>query len=529
MFARISFFLTKMQQMKKIHLIPFLTLLAVSTLFFSSCEKNDDVIVTTPPPPPPPPTPTPTVKPNQEFYGITAANILVRYNANATDKVIAQVPVTGLQAGENLLSIDFRPATGQLYGLSNISRLFIINTETGAARPIGAGPFTPAVNNAIASMDFNPTVDRIRVVSNGGQNLRLNPETGTVAAVDGNINNAERISGIAYTNSFAGASSTTLFDIDGYSLFVQSPPNNGTITRIGSLGLDSAGVGTADFDISPDNKVALVPLTSGATNNLYRLDTATGKLTNLGKLAIPIISLAIPTNPVAYSTDNANNLLIFDLTSPSFGISKPITGLQAGENILGIDMRPATGQLYALGSSSRLYTINMSSGVAVAIGTAPFATLLSGTSFGFDFNPTVDRIRVVSNTGQNMRLDPNTGMVAAVDLPLNPGVPAVSAAAYTNNFGGATTTTLYVIDVNTDKLYIQTPPNNGTLVEVGSLGINITADNGFDIGGRSGKAYGVFSIGPLTKLYTLDLTTGLAVGQVDFPAAARGFAVGLGF
>ena len=119
-------------------------------------------------------------------------------------------------------------------------------------------------------------------------------------------------------------------------------------------------------------------------------------------------------------------------------------------------------------------------------------------------------------------------VVAAALLGL-PLLPAVSAAAYTNNFAGATSTTLYVIDANTDKLYIQTPPNNGTLVEVGSLGINITADNGFDIGGRSGKAYGVFSIGSLTKLYTLDLSTGLAVGQLDFPAGARGFTVGLGF
>ncbi|MEP7238394.1 MAG: DUF4394 domain-containing protein, partial [Ferruginibacter sp.] len=76
---------------------------------------------------------------------------------------------------------------------------------------------------------------------------------------------------------------------------------------------------------------------------------------------------------------------------------------------------------------------------------------------------------------------------------------------------------------------IQNPPNNGTLVEVGSLGINITADNGFDIGGRSGKAYGLFSIGSLTKLYTIDLTTGLAVSQVDFPGVVKGFSLGLGF
>lgn len=499
---------------------------ASATCLLTACSKTDDMVTTTINPPPPPP-PTPVAKPNQEFYGITSSNVLAKFNANAAQTVLSQIPVTGLQPGENLLSIDFRPATGQLYGLGNSNRLYVINIETGAARAVATAAFTPGLLGTVASIDFNPTVDRIRVVSNVGENFRLNPETGTVAAIDGNINNAEKITGVAYTNSYAGAATTTLFDIDSYNLFKQDPPNNGTITKIGSLGLSGAVAG--DFDISPDNKVVLVPVTAGTTSSLYQLDTLSGTLTNLGQLALPVTSIAIPSNPVGYGVDNANNLSIFDLTAPGFAITKAITGLQPGESIAGIDMRPATGQLYALGSSSRLYTINMSSGAATAVGTAPFTTLLSGTSFGFDFNPTVDRIRVVSNTGQNLRLDPNTGMVAAVDGTLNPGSPAVSAAAYTNNFAGATTTTLYVIDATTDKLYIQTPPNNGTLAEVGSLGINIGAANGFDIGGRSGKAYGLFSIGSFTKLYTLDLTTGLVIGQADYPGSARGFAVGLGF
>jgi hypothetical protein len=270
-------------------------------------------------------------------------------------------------------------------------------------------------------------------------------------------------------------------------------------------------------------------MTVGGVNSLYQVDTLNGKLLNLGTLSIPLVGLAIPPNPVAYSTDAANNLLIFNLTTPGTPVSKAITGLQVGESILGIDIRPATGQLYALGSSSRLYTINMSSGAAAVVGTGPFATLLSGTSFGFDFNPTVDRIRVVSNTGQNLRLDPNTGSIAAVDGTLNPGTPSVSAAAYTNNFAGATTTTLYVVDATTDKLYMQIPPNNGTLVEVGPLGINIETDNGFDIGGSSAIAYGLFTIGTTTKIYSINLVTGTATVMANFPGLTKGFALGLGF
>ena len=154
---------------------------------------------------------------------------------------------------------------------------------------------------------------------------------------------------------------------------------------------------------------------------------------------------------------------------------------------------------------------------------------LSGANFGFDFNPTVDRIRVVSNMGQNLRVNPNDGTVAATDGMLNPGTPQVSAAAYTNNFAGATMTKLFVIDHNTDKLYEQNPPNNGVLVEVGALGVDITSANGFDIGGTSDKAWIIATSGGSTKIYSVNTTTGALSSPVNFPATVKGFAVGLGF
>jgi hypothetical protein len=126
-----------------------------------------------------------------------------------------------------------------------------------------------------------------------------------------------------------------------------------------------------------------------------------------------------------------------------------ITGLGAGETILGMDFRPATGQLYALGSTSRIYIINLTTGVATQVGTDGAFTL-NGTKFGFDFNPVPDRIRVISNTEQSLRLNPNDGTLTASDIPLayepadpNAGTnPTAGAAAYTNSFAGATSTTL---------------------------------------------------------------------------------------
>ncbi|MGB8192256.1 MAG: DUF4394 domain-containing protein [Chitinophagaceae bacterium] len=469
------------------------------------------------------------VGPDLVFYGVTSSNQLLQYNAKSPGVIDATVAITGLQTGETLLGIDFRPATGQLYGVGSTSRIYIINHLTGRATAIGTTAFSPAISGSIVSFDFNPTVDRIRLVTSSGQNLRLNPETGGVAATDGNINpGTASVSAVAYTNSFAGATSTTLYDIDINSkkLYKQDPPNNGTLVEVGLLNVGAFTDG--GFDISPDNDAALASLTVSGVNTLYMIDLTTGNATSLGAFATAVTGIAIPTNSVAYSVDESNNLMMHDFNASGLPISKPITGLQTSEMILGIDMRPATGQLYALGSTSRLYTINMSSGAATLIG-AQFSTLLSGTSFGFDFNPTVDRIRIVSNTGQNLRLDPNTGAVAAVDGMLNPGTPMVSAAAYTNNFPGATTTTLFDIDAGTDKLYVQNPPNNGTLVEVGPLGINVDFNNGFDIGGTSNKAYALLRVGASTKMYSINLTTGAATLFSEFPSNVRGLAIGLGF
>jgi hypothetical protein len=482
----------------------------------SSCDENDDPAV--------------IVKPDIIFYGLTASNQVIQYNASAAESPISTLEITGLQSGETLMAIDFRPATGQLYGLGSASRIYTVNLASGVATAVGANPFTPAISGSIAGFDFNPTVDRIRLVTGTGQNIRLHPETGAAAATDSDLNpGTPNVNAVAYANSFAGASSTTLFDIDlaSQKLFTQDPPNDGKLVDVGSLGIMPMEEG--GFDISPDNAVALASLMVNGTDGLYQIDLHTGTATFLGNFSVDIIGLAIPTNPVAYSVDASNNLIIFDFTKSNAPVSKAITGLQTSETILGIDMRPLTGQLYALGSSSRLYTINMATGAATAVGTGPFDPVLKGSSFGFDFNPTVDRIRIVSDLGQNLRANPITGAIASMDMDLNPGTPMVSAAAYISNFAGATTTTLYDVDIAADKLYRQMPPNDGKLEEVGPLSINIEANNGFDIGGQSNMAYGLFTVGSTTKLYLINLANGTLTPVSDAPAGVNGLAVGLGF
>jgi hypothetical protein len=467
--------------------------------------------------------------PDVNFTALASNNTILTYNAQNLMTATSTTAIVGLPAAENIVSIDYRPATGQLYALGSSSRIYFINEKSGVATAVGSTVFSPAIVGANASLDFNPTVDRIRLVTESGQNLRLHPELGTVVFTDGSINGGTnpRIGAVAYTNSVAGATTTMLFDIDFEQdkLYMQSPPNDGGLQFVGDLGVNFEGTG--DMDITADNSTALAVTNNNSVSTLFTINLSTGKAVNVGKFGAQIISIAFKTNPIAYATTAANMLVRFDPTKGT-NTSVALTGLATSESIVGLDFRPANGSLFAISNQSRLFSVNTANGALTAIG-ATLSPALNGTSFGFDFNPTVDRIRLVSNTGQNLRLHPDLGTVAVTDGNLNPGTPFVSGAAYANNVAGATTTTLFVIDSQTDMLYRQDPPNNGTLVMIGNLGINVDADNGFDIGGNSAIAYALLKVNNASAVYTINLTTGAATKVSDINIQATAMAVGLGF
>lgn len=250
------------------------------------------------------------------------------------------------------------------------------------------------------------------------------------------------------------------------------------------------------------------------------------------------------TPSTIFGVTTSNRLVKFHSFTPGSVISAVnISGLQLGETVLGIDFRPANRRLYALGSSNRLYTVDTSTGAATQVGASTFMTPLLGIEFGFDFNPAVDRIRIVSDLDQDLRAHPDTGAIVAVDGTLayaagdpNAGQnPNVVGAGYTNSFAGTSTTTLYDIDSNLDVLVTQNPPNAGTLNTVGPLGVNASSVVGFDIvtvGTPSGPSNaGLAAIrleGETTsRLYMINLSTGAAtlVEPIGGGEAIRGFAV----
>ncbi len=616
--------------------------------------------------------------PSNLIFALTTSNQLLRFSADTPGTLIGSpLAVSGLVAGDTLVGIDFRPANGALYALGvngATAHLYTINPESGAATQIGGNislPQSAGVGAGTAyGFDFNPTVDRIRVVADSRDNFRLNPDTGTVAGADTALTAGAVITGAAYDRNFVVTPQppTTLFGIDvntdqlvtvGGVNGVPSP-NTGQVFAVGNLGVNTSS--EVGFDIAADAPgSAYASLQVGGVSGFYTINLATAAATlvgNIGSGATVIRDIAVapggvlrftfPTNTAAetaglatirvnrtggafgaasvtvstangtatagqdyvattvtlnfaqgvtfqtftipvlndallegnetvilnfsnysgcglpgpsglltitddedgvcpiWAIDASNNLLRFNADTPNTIISStPVTGLQPSEQLVGIDFRPATGQLYAMGvagATGRLYTLNLDTGAATIIG-AGFALpqsagVVAGAAYGFDFNPTVDRIRVVADSRDNFRLNPDTGTIAGADTALTAGA-VITGAAYDRNFVASPQppTTLYGIDANTDQLVTiggvnsAPSPNTGMVFAVGNLGFNTSAVLGFDItNGAEGTAYATLTVNSLLGLYSINLATGAAtpigVGVpfqlVDIAAAPAG-------
>jgi Domain of unknown function (DUF4394) len=234
----------------------------------------------------------------------------------------------------------------------------------------------------------------------------------------------------------------------------------------------------------------------------------------------------------------SNHLLRFNAGQPQqVRDRRALLGLLPADRLIGIDYRVVRGELYALGASGQLYRIDVAKAAAVAIG-SPVVLPGGAVEWGFDFNPTVDRIRVVNDTGLNLRLHPDTGAQVDGDAALpglqpdgalayaagdeKAGQPArVVAAGYTYNKTNDKITTNYALDGGQGTLVHQgtkegvTPavsPNTGKLYTVGSLGTGRFDHATFDISDLSNTAYaGVRQAGAKsTRWHQIDLATGKA-------------------
>ncbi|HVE93964.1 MAG TPA: DUF4394 domain-containing protein [Acidimicrobiales bacterium] len=449
----------------------------------------------------------------------------------SVSRVLHEKAIRGLGPNETIVGLDTRPSNGQLYALTTASTLYVINPETGGALKVGT--MSVAITGGSFGVDWNPTVDRLRVVSDNGQNLRVNPvpnaEGVLATTADTPLNGGStRAMGAAYTNSVTFAQSTVLYDIDEQKdqLFRQAPPNEGVLVSVGSLGVDAGSLSGFDIDGQvPGRGVAVfTPLDAPNKSIAYSINLDTGRAKRLGTiggggLVTAMTFASRPANNVVALADT--QLVTVNRSAPNKAVrTVNIVGLSDGDRVTAIDVRPATGALYGLGASGQLYTLSPVTGGANKIG-SPIAGL-SGREFGFDFNPIVDRIRIVSDGSQNLRVHPDTAAVASTDKPLTQGV---HGAAYTNNVAGGFPTTLFDLSAYDGGLFKQDPPNDGTLTRIGTAGIGFAGRVGFDIA-ADGAA--LFTGGTDNKtLYCLNLERGgsRAAGSLATNGPVTGLAV----
>lgn len=254
------------------------------------------------------PTATPTPPPpgacaaqNTLFWAYNYSNDhLVRFTAANPTNFLSDIQLTGLAADEFLLGIDYRPATATLYGLvGNLFgtrvRVVAINTSTGELFPIGQ--VSPPAGDVFLGFDFNPVPDLIRAAGDADSNRRFNPNTGALAGTDTNLAYVGGDPGfgvnpnvvhVAYTNSQAGATMTTLYGIDsGTDRLVRiggpdgvPSPNTGQLTSIGLLGVNTTSFG--GLDIQPFTNAAFAALRIGGVQQLFSINLATGAATMIG-------------------------------------------------------------------------------------------------------------------------------------------------------------------------------------------------------------------------------------------------------
>lgn len=579
-----------------------LALLALAALL-PACDKDDDL--------PAAPVVPPAENANILLAGGTQLAALPTSNPAGINTPLA---LSGVAINDVLVSIDRRPQNNVLYGLgfdaaAGTVQLYAISHVTGFCTPIGTPAAFVASDGTTPSpvvgprfgMDFNPTADRIRVVTESGQNFRLNPNTG--AAVDGDLGvpatpglnmdgqinaGTSTVQETAYTNNSSNMVTTTQYTLDATtdSLFIQNPPNSGTQTLGLTLlpavdfvrGFDiPAGVDVAVSNTAAVGQgIAVVRFAGQAVDSVARVNLTTGALTDDGSLgAVTAAGLSVlDLNALpAVALDSAGTSLIrFAAATPGTTTTVAVTGVTAGETLVGIDFRPHNGQLYAIGvnpttDTATAYVLDPQTGTATAVGAASqIAFTTDGVtvvdfpdpavvSWGVDFNPTVDRIRVVTESGLNFRVHPGTG--APVDFSggvtgVNPdgalsgAATGASSTAYTNSFvqlAGSGFTTQYALDPVGNTLCLLTNPNAGAMgsplaVTLGGLPLDFSGASGFDISDdvrvaasstpAVGSGYAALTVGGVCGLYRINLATGAAtlLGSIGAGNPLRGLTVG---
>ncbi len=233
--------------------------------------------------------------------GPVTVNTLLRFDSAAPGVITTSQRITGLSGFPTDLAI--RPADGQLYTEVG-TNVYRIDPATAQATLLLSNA---AFSSQIVTAAFNPVMGLLRVISTRGENqplsFRVNVDTGAVIQ-DGISPGQPR--GLAYTNNYAGANTTTLYTFFGDGLSIDNPENQSQFTTVGRIGVPGASDVLSSLSISGLTGTAYASLTYGGgtpgpySSQFYMVDLNTGAGTLVGPIGngtLFVEAIAAPVGP----------------------------------------------------------------------------------------------------------------------------------------------------------------------------------------------------------------------------------------
>lgn len=248
------------------------------------------------------------------LLALTDSMDLISFQATKPDRILSSVAVKGLRSGDSIIGIDYRVNKKMLYAVSRAGQVYTLDSASGNLTPVGSNPHIKLVGSKFG-VNFNPAADKIRVVSDKGQNLRFHPDTGVLAGTDNTLRYAENdvqeadvstVGATAYTYNAKNDQMTTNFVVDlRLGMLVRQgsqegrepvvSPNTGWLNTIAPLG--TGPLERAALDIASSNNKAFLAAQkkNDGTTRLYLVDLNQGKTTALGSIdgGRPILGLTV--------------------------------------------------------------------------------------------------------------------------------------------------------------------------------------------------------------------------------------------
>jgi len=510
-----------------------------------------------------------------QLIGVRDDGALVVFDSTSPSTFATAIPVTGLAGGEFIVATAIRPTDGTLFAVGSTSRVYQIQPDTGFAAPVGGFLFSPSLEGADFGAAFDPTGATLRVTSDNGQNLVIDPTYGTVTSIDatltyatGDVHAGETAAVVALSWSGSLQSGSRLYGIDlarGALVWIDNPAV-GSVRTVGSLGLGALlSGGFTGFDVSKSSGLAYAELAAqgGSVSRLYTINLATGQAVPAGSAMTGLLRGAsvVPTAPPA---PVGTNLVTLVLPNHLYTVTtdKPqrvlrtvhLKGLPLGDSFVGIAVRPKNGYLYGL-TRTAIYDIDQSTATASRVGDGFQEPLPSGP-LACDFDPNYDKLRVVGGLGANQQIDADSGLLVdsnVTTLPVDGDAPfafapndprkAATQTVGTIAFAGRDTPTsparAYVLEANSALLARLGDPfdapgesRDGKLYSIGLLAIDdvTSLPPGRALVATSYRtAYAALQTALASSvLYHVDLTNGKAtlVGGIAAPGVVQSMTVG---